>query len=455
MMRAGSIWRWLWVGCLGVLCACSVVEKRLPAFPGAEGFGMYSQGGRGGRVTDVTNLNDSGQGSLRAAVESSGPRTVVFRVSGNIQLKSRLTIEESYITIAGQTAPGDGICLMDYPLAVSASHVIVRYIRSRPANNTGHEHDGMSVSKGRHIIIDHCSASWSVDEVLSVTSGSDDPPGHTDSVTVQWTFITEGLNAGGHHKGNHGYGSLVRGSYGNSYSFHHNLYAHHIARLPRPGNYISHKQDPEGLIFDFRNNVVYNWGGNHAGYNADNERQSVTRMNFIGNWYIAGIDSRKDIAYSADSRWNQAWFADNAMNGAVPDEPLSLVNLEGFTAEEREAWMLQSPLPVAPVTTDSPADAFQRVLASAGASVPHRDAIDLRIVNDIRQGGGRIIDDESDVGGWPELHSATPPTDKDGDGMPDSWEIERGLAPDNPSDGSVASSVGYTNLEVYLNSLIP
>ncbi|MHC4728645.1 MAG: pectate lyase family protein, partial [Planctomycetota bacterium] len=246
----------------------------MPAFPGAEGFGAMSVGGRGGKVLFVTNLNDSGPGSLRAAVESDGPRIVIFRVSGNITLKSRLSVNKPYITIAGQTAPGDGICLKDHAFSISADHVIVRHIRCRIADNAGSESDALSISSGQNIIVDHCSASWSVDETLSASARD-----KLGNVTVQWCIISESLNDSSHHKGAHGYGSLIRGGHGNGYTFHHNLYAHHHARLPRPGNYNDCSIDPDGFILDFRNNVIYNWGGSAAGYNADgsNKANSITK----------------------------------------------------------------------------------------------------------------------------------------------------------------------------------
>jgi hypothetical protein len=254
---------------LAVLLPCifltPLVAADIPAFPGAEGCGAASIGGRGGRVIEVVNLNDSGPGSLRAAVTATDPRIVVFHVSGTIELQSRLQINNPFITIAGQTAPGDGICLKNYDLRVSADHVIIRYIRVRPGDNEAIELDAVWVAKGRNIILDHCSVSWSVDETLSVAAADDE----LGNVTVQWCIIAESLNCSVHSKECHGYGSLVRGGWGNGFTFHHNLYAHHRGRSPRPGNYNSNTLDPAGLFFDFCNNVVYNWGGSYAGYNAD------------------------------------------------------------------------------------------------------------------------------------------------------------------------------------------
>lgn len=425
----------------------------IPAFPGAEGFGAGSVGGRGGKVRFVTNLNDSGSGSFREAVETDGPRTVIFRISGTIELKSTLVINKPYITIAGQTAPGDGICLKDHALAVSADHVIVRYLRCRPGDNTKSETDALSISSGQNIIVDHCSASWSVDETLSASTG-----GHLGNVTVQWCIISESLNNSTHHKGPHGYGSLIRGGWGNGYTFHHNLYAHHHARLPRPGNYNDRSKDPNGFILDFRNNVIYNWAGRAAGYNADgsNGTNSITKMNFVGNYYKTGSNSNGSFAFSESTKTARAFFSDNCMNDSVPDDPWSLVTFSDFSRQDLDAYKQSSPIPVPPVKTDKATKAYRRVLADSGASLPKRDPVDIRIVNNIKNRTGKIINDEDQVGGWPELKSARPPRDSDKDGMPDNWEKRYGLNPDNPADrNSDLDKDGYTNLEEYLNNTKP
>ena len=424
-----------------------------PAFPGAEGFGAQSIGGRGGKVLFVTNLNDGGHGSLREAVETAGPRTVIFRVSGIVALKSSIVIKKPYITIAGQTAPGDGICLKDHSLVIAADHVIVRHIRCRPADNAGAESDSLSISSGRDIIVDHCSASWSVDETLSASSS-----GRLGNVTVQWCIISESLHDSIHHKGPHGYGSLIRGSFGNGYTYHHNLYAHHHARLPRPGNYNDRSEDPEGFILDFRNNVIYNWAGRAAGYNADgsNGTNSITKMNFVGNYYKAGINSKGNLAFSESTHSARAWFSGNCMNGSYPDGPWSLVSFSKFSDEDMEAYKQSSPIPVPAVKTDNAFAAYKRVLAEAGAVLPKRDAVDIRIMKEVRNGTGKIIDDEDEVGGWPELKSTKPPKDSDRDGMPDDWEKQHGFDPDDPADGNGDTDAdGYTNLEEYINNTKP
>jgi len=426
-------------------------EASVPAFPGAEGFGTQSIGGRGGEVLFVNSLNDDGPGSLRAAVEADGPRTVIFRVSGTIALKSTLVIRKSHITVAGQTAPGDGICLKNYGLVIAADHVIVRYLRCRPADNAGSESDALSISKGRDIIVDHCSTSWSVDETLSASTG-----GRLGNVTVQWCIISESLNKSAHHKGAHGYGALIRGGWGNGYTYHHNLFAHHKARLPRPGNYNDRRKDPDGFIFDFRNNVIYNWGGSSAGYNADgsNGVSSITKMNFVGNYYKRGVDSGGEFAFSESTRSARAWFSGNAMNGRIPENPWSLVTFSKFSPGDIGAYMQSEPIPVPPVSTDDAVTAYERVFAEAGAVLPKRDAVDARIVTGLKNGTGRIINDETDVGGWPELRSAKPVKDTDLDGMPDAWEKRHGLDAEDPADrNDDADGNGFTNLEEYLNSI--
>jgi pectate lyase len=419
-----------------------------PAFPGAEGYGAMSVGGRGGRVIEVTNLNDSGSGSLRAAVETSGARIVIFRVSGTIELQKALKIKYPYITIAGQTAPGGRICLKGYNFNIAADHVIVRYMRFRLGDNTLQETDTVTVSSGRNIILDHCSASWSVDETLS----TDVDTNVMGNLTVQWCMITESLDCSIHSKGCHGYGSLLRGCYNNGYSFHHNLYAHHKGRSPRPGNYNSYTTDPDGLILDFRNNVIYNWGGSYAGYNADTT--SVTKMNFVCNYYKTGPNSTNSYAYQESCTYCRAYFSDNWMNGICPADPWSLVRFSGFTEAAKAAYMLSSPLSVAQVNTDDALTAYGLVLADAGATFPERDTADVRVINEVVDGTGGIINDEDEVGGWPELASTAPPQDSDHDGMPDDWELAHCLDPSDSSDANGdRDGDGYTNIEEYINWL--
>ncbi|MCG3197871.1 MAG: hypothetical protein GHCLOJNM_02365 [bacterium] len=424
----------------------------IPAFPGAEGCGAEAKGGRGGVVHEVTNLNASGPGSLREAVNASGPRTVVFRVGGTIALQDALVIRNDDITIAGQTAPGGGICLRDAALVVEADDVIVRYIRCRLGDESLRESDSISVNRGRRIVFDHCSASWSTDETFSVSTNEN----RLTDVTVQWCFITESLYDSIHLEGTHGYGSLLRGNRGSRYSFHHNLYAHHAGRSPRPGNYDNwnYMIDPEGFLLDFRNNVIYDFKGGHAGYNGDHE--SITKINYIGNYVLRGSQSAGDsVAYKEQSIHNKGYFSNNAMDGTIPTDPYSLVRypLE-YTPAIIAGYKQPAPFSVPSVLTDSPALAHERVLDFAGAIIPERDAVDARVVSEVRTRTGRIIDDEDEVGGWPALAPGTPPIDSDHDGMPDDWESARGLEPNNPADGTTdRNGDESTNLEEYLNWL--
>jgi hypothetical protein len=312
-----------------ILTSFADLRSQQLAFPGAEGFGAFSKGGRGGKVLYVTNLNAEGPGSLRWAVEQEGPRTIVFGVSGTIELKDRLNLENPFITIAGQTAPGDGICLKGETLKILTHDVIVRYIRVRVGDakfNVGGANQGkdaIDISVGEDIIVDHCSAGWSLDEAISASTKLPT----LDRVTVQWCFITEGLNID-----NHGFGSLIRGTRGAKYSYLHNLYAHNKGRNPRPGNYDvnPHDKDPEGLLLDFSNNVIYNWSGGHAGYNAD--AISVTRLNYVGNYLIPGADSKNTgIAYSTGSPYNSGYFAGNYYDGKQPENQWELVKF-------RDSW---------------------------------------------------------------------------------------------------------------------
>ncbi len=430
-----------------ILLLLGMGQQQQLAFPGAQGAGCFAKGGRGGRIIEVTNLNDSGPGSLRLALEVDGPRIVVFRLSGTIELRSTLKIINPRITIASQTAPGDGICLKNYGLSISADDVVVRYMRFRPGDNQGKQVDAISISQGRNIIIDHCSTSWAVDETLSASTS-----GQLGNVTVQWCIISESLNCSVHPKGCHGYGSLIRGGWGNHYSFHHNLYAHHKGRNPRPGNYNSHKVDPKGFVLDFRNNVIYNWKGTYAGYNADTN--SVTKMNFVGNYYKKGPDSTGDIAFKEKCTLANAWFADNFMSGKYPEDPWDMVTFNGFTDEQKNTYKLCSPVPVTSIKTHNAVTAFQMVLADAGATLPKRDSVDTRIVQEVTKGTGQIIDDEKQVGDWPMLQSIPAPTDSDHDGMPDDWEKAKGLDSSNPKDGAKdRDGDGYTNVEEYLNAI--
>lgn len=339
----------------------------------------------------VTNLADSGPGSLRAAVDEKGPRIIKFAVAGTIRLQSDLVIRNPRITITGEGAPAGGIAIADRSLVIKADDVIIRYFRSRLGNRSGIEGDAISIAGGSRIILDHVSASWSIDETLSVSARYGPTEGIYD-VTVQWSIISESLRKGGHAKGEHGYGSLIRGGRGSRFSFHHNLWAHHVQRMPRPGNYTPASEDPVGPIMEFRSNVFYNWGGNAAGYNAD--KDSNATYAFIDNCYIAGPDSNKHLIFREENPLARSWFAGNRMNGRLPKQQRDLVH---------GIWNPLAAAPdVAPVRADSAPRGCNAVLRKAGASAP-RDIVDRRIVGEVTAGKGKIIDSQDDVGGWPDL----------------------------------------------------
>jgi pectate lyase len=414
----------------------------VPAFPGAEGFGAAVTGGRGCPVYEVTNLDDSGPGSLRDGL-SQGNRTVVFRVSGTMRLKAPLVLAQPNVTIAGQTAPGDGICLRDFPFSIRTENVIVRFLRSRLGDVTAKQADGITLDHGcRDVILDHCSATWSIDEALSLA-------GNVGNVTVQWCLIAEGLNRSKHPKGAHGYGSLARAN--GAVSLHHNLWAHNDSRNPRLGDNYGRPPFP---TFDVRNNVMYDYGSTCSGLTQGN-----LRVNYVANFIRPGPSSRAQFPITVGAPSDLKFFIkDNVFEG---NDELTADNGRSFSRTESDGARLvqtvAAPFPAPPVHTVAARHAFEAVLASAGASRPRRDAADARIVAEVRQRGGAIIDSQDQVGGWPELTSAPAPADRDHDGMPDAWETNHRLDPDDPADGfrpaAGSTGAGYTNLEIYLAAL--
>jgi hypothetical protein len=430
---------------------------QLPAFPGAQGFGAAASGGRGGEVFHVTSLantnvgtyegaNGFNRGTLRWCLlseASSAPRTIVFDVGGAVPLTSQITIENSNMTIAGQTAPGQGLSTQGRPwLFESGSNLIVRYVRNRLGRNGGQ--DSMGVEGGTNIIFDHVTSSWSNDEALSVAKDG-------NFVTVQYSMIYEGLNHSGH-----GYGSLIRPEIDSKVSYHHNLYANNESRNPRPGTYNNRTLD-----FDYRNNVIYNWG-DRAGYTGGSEGTTPepVNMNFVGNYTIAGP--------STHNNWNSAFVVSS--NGSLTAyQSGNLVDADldatrdgadtGWNMFEVEAGSLtqratEHPLAVHPVTTHTAQQAYDNVLDHAGSFWWNRDSADARVANQVRTQTGAIIDHESNVGGFPTLPAETRAAnwDTDHDGMPDAWETERGLNPSLATDrNSDYDTDGYTNLEEYLN----
>ena len=462
-------------------------EEKTPAFPGAEGFGRYVTGGRGGKVIHVKNLNDSGAYSLRWALQQTGAKTIVFDVSGTIHLQSQLTIP-SNTTIAGQTAPGDGICVADYPCSIKGNNVIVRYMRFRLGNKNvtldgADGWDGFGGMDQQDWMIDHCSVSWSIDECLSVLGNK--------NTTVQWCLVAQSLVNSGHSKGAHGYGGNWGGS---GASFHHNLIAHHTSRTPRLGPRPTTQLDER---MDMRNNVIYNYGSNGC-YGGEG-----MTVNIVNNYYkpgpgsptdnkakrIAGIGIRTNSyiatypAYApALHLWGKYYVTGN-VNSKYSDVTsnnwtIGIINqidansCDGtFTQATKDSIKLDKPMDFVLTTTHSAADAYQRVLDYAGASL-HRDSFDELMVSDTRSGTatytgkglskGFINSQEdnkpagaaADWNAWPTLNATEAPADTDGDGMPDEWETAHGLNPSSAADGNTVGADGYTNLEVYLNSLV-
>ncbi len=438
------------------------------AFPTAEGYGKYTVGGRGGDVYEVTNLNDSGPGSLRAGIEAEGPRTIVFRVSGTIDLERPLTIRHPYITIAGQTAPGDGICIKRHPLNIGADEVIIRYIRVRLGDEAGADTDAISSRYQKNIILDHLSASWSIDETMSIY--------HCENVTVQWCMITESLFMSTHVKGHHGFGGIWGSDYA---TYHHNLIAHHSSRNPRWASGSGHN--------DYRNNVLYNWGYNSSyggeAHQKGNDKFSFFAINFVNNYYKPGpaTPSGKvscrivNPGSRGDDDWGR-WYVEG--NFVAGNETVSKDNWAGGVQPSGGDAVLplikmNRPWDAMKINEQSPAEAYRLVLDHAGCSLPVRDAVDKRIVNDVRTGTAAcegktyrsmektrhsemksgIIDTPGDAGGWPVLKSLPAPADTDHDGMPDYWEQSHGLDPQDASDRNFRTASGYTALEVYINSL--
>ncbi|WP_152425023.1 LamG-like jellyroll fold domain-containing protein [Nafulsella turpanensis] len=427
-------------------------EEQQLAFPGAEGFGRFTSGGRGGIVYVVTNLNDSGPGSLRAGIEMNVPRTIVFQVSGTIHIKNPLSIENGDLTIAGQTAPGQGVTIKGNSVVLRADNIIIRYLRFRPGDISGGEPDAIWGREQSNIIIDHCSMSWAVDEVASFYDNK--------NFTMQWCIISESLYESNHAKGRHGYGGIWGGQ---GATFHHNLLAHHSSRNPR-FNGSRYSGEPELELVDFRNNVIFNWGGNSA-YGGEGGRHNI-----VANYYkpgpATGGEKRYRIVSPTPSDPMGLWYvAENFIEG-YPEVTADNWNegVQGLNAEQEAIARVDEPFPHAPVTTETALEAYASVLENAGANFPFRDEVDARILEEAETGqvtyggaygtGKGIIDSQETVGGWPELFSAPAPADEDLDGMADEWELTAGLNPADPGDGVLdADADGYTNLEEYLHAL--
>ncbi|MEI6946985.1 pectate lyase [Paraflavisolibacter sp. H34] len=460
-----------WVASLwaagSLLCGTALRAQQL-AFPGAEGFGKWATGGRGGKVVEVTNLNDDGPGSFRQAFgEYPGePLTIVFRVGGLIELKTPLKVNRSNITIAGQTAPGDGICLTGNSFVLSGGgkggpkgNVIIRYLRSRPSYKLKTGVYGFDMENCTNVIIDHCSFSWANEECAAMYDNK--------YVTVQWSIVSEGLYQAGHAKGARSYGGVWGGQY---VSYHHNLIAHQNNRAIRFNGARAH--DTMAVV-DYRNNVIYNWGKYNAAYGGEVEiNGGVSQVNMVGNYYKPGPATGRPLQFvqanytAAKAKGIGQWYlAGNIMEGnrALTRNNTGGLDLQHLPDDQsRKAARSSAPFAItASLPRQTAADAYKAVLAGAGALLPHRDAVDSRVVEETRKGtasgkgsiGKGIIDDPSGVGGWPAYAPGTAPDDSDHDGLPDTCEDQKGYNKNDAADRNELLPNGYTRLEEYLNSL--
>jgi hypothetical protein len=441
-------------------------QADIPAFPGAWGGGMYSFGGRGGKVYVVTSLADTGPGTFREACNAVGPRIVVFNVAGTIHLKNRVRIRAPYITIAGQTAPGDGVCVRGATVCVDTHDVVIRHLRFRRGEtNVANRDDALGGNPVGNVILDHVSASWGLDENLSMYRHMYRPPGGdkelklpTVNISVQWCISSEALDTY-----NHAFGSTIGG---HNSTFHHNLWACNTGRNPSIG------MDGD---FNFLNNVLYNW--RHRTVDGGDQN---SRYNVINNYYKPGPvtpqgavahrvlrpDGKRPRGKTSPREWGKAYVAGNVVEGdraVTADNWAGGVQIDG--TEDPAAVLARvradKPFPMAKAPLQSAAEAYDAVLEHAGATRPRRDAVDRRVIDQVRRGtvsyaaGKGIIKDVSQVGGYPE-YNGEPLKDSDGDGMPDEWELKYGLDPHDPSDAARdCNGDGYTNIEKYINGLDP
>ena len=444
----------------------TVISGKAISFPGAEGFGRFTTGGRGGKVVFVTKLTDDGsEGTLRHALEQKGSRYIVFKTAGTIFLESPLRIKEGDVTIAGQTAPDDGITIANYETFVAADNVVIRYMRFRMGNKKKYEGDALGARFIKNLIVDHCSMSWSTDETVSIYVN--------EYTTLQWCVITESLRNSAHQKGAHGYGGIAGGKFA---SFHHNIYANHDSRNPRLGEYAGSKFALTDLT-DFRNNVIYNWGHNNI-YGGEG-----MNVNIVNNYYkpgpasmnkkrIVAIDKNEKPETEVYNIWGKYYISGNVSEGN-PDVTADnwekgvfsqMKNSYNLTDADKNSIKINQPHDIQNnVKTDSPKETYEKILKIGGASLV-RDAVDVRVLEHVKKGtfshkgslgsDNGIIDSQEDVGGFPDLKPGTPLLDSDKDGMPDEWETKNNLDPKTPNTNGKDLDKNYDNIEVYINSLV-
>ncbi|WP_313386240.1 pectinesterase family protein [Chishuiella sp.] len=412
--------------------------QNIPAFPSAEGFGRYSSGGRGGEIYIVTNLNDSGEGSLRKGITKKENRTIVFAISGTIFLKSPLDINHGNLTILGQTAPGDGITVANYPVTLKSNNIVLRYLRFRLGDLAKVEGDALGGRNIENIMIDHCSMSWATDENMSFY--------RVKNLTVQWSIIAEALNKSVHQKGAHGYGGIWGGE---PASFHHNLIMSNNSRNPRFSGSES-TVNPEDEMVDFRNNVIFNWGDNNI-YGGEKGK-----YNIINNYFKSGtISKHKDRIINPSIPYGQFYVNGNFIEGypkittnnwdggVQTENPLLAKAKEEFGKNE--------------IKTHTAQETLQLVTKYAGASLK-RDEVDNRLINYLTNGYPKnisgIINSQNEVGGFPILNSKITNIDSDKDGLPDDWEKANNLKIGIKNGSNFDLSSQYSNIEVYAESIL-
>lgn len=427
-----------------------VVESPLPVFPGAEGFGSRTPAGRGGKVIEVTSLADSGLGTLRAALADPNPRIIIFRVGGTIEAKEPLTINHPFVTLAGQTAPGDGILIKNAGLQVATHDVLIQHLRIRPGNEgvvDPENNDAIQINGASNVVIDHVSASWGEDETVQTWFGSHD-------ITFSWCLVSEALDKSRHPKGRHGGGFLV-GDGSERITIHHCLIAHNDFRNPL----IS-----QSSLVDLIENVIYNWGRSAAEIYSDNKTDLATQLNFIGNVFINGPSSSSglfELVINSEPKEGKALPLIYAKDNMGPSrtspgsDEYALISLGWGGKPIPDEYRAAKPFETKSVSRLQESDPTNSVLVGAGATLPRRDAVDRRLAESLRKKQGRMINSPSEAGGYPNMKGGKPPLDSDHDGMPDEWEKKIGLNPRDPSDAAGDhNGDGYTNIEEYLHLLL-